>query len=83
MTSEDDQSPLFAPYVPITHLYFGEAPSEATVLRIGYQCPRLIELVIAAYGPGLLDHVLLSVAQRCPRLSAVGLGDCEITYVTH
>ncbi|XP_043521426.1 F-box/LRR-repeat protein 3-like [Frieseomelitta varia] len=79
MTSEDDQSPLFAPYVPITHLYFGEAPSEATILRISYQCPRLIELVIAAYGPGLLDHALLSVAQRCPRLSAVGLGDCEIT----
>ncbi|KOC63094.1 F-box/LRR-repeat protein 21 [Habropoda laboriosa] len=79
MTNEDDQRPLFAPYVPITHLYFGEAPSEATVLRIGYQCPRLVELVIAAYGPGLLDHALLSIAQGCPRLSAIGLGDCEIT----
>ncbi|OAD57816.1 40S ribosomal protein S3a [Eufriesea mexicana] len=79
MTNEDDQSPLFAPYVPITHLYFGEAPSEATALCIGHQCPRLIELVIAAYGPGLLDHALQCVAQGCPRLSAVGLGDCEIT----
>ncbi|CAK9831541.1 F-box/LRR-repeat protein 21 [Anthophora retusa] len=79
VTNEEDQSPLFAPYVPITHLYFGEAPSEATVLRIGYQCPRLVELVIAAYGPGLLDHALLSIAQGCPRLSAIGLGDCEIT----
>lgn len=81
MTNEDDQSPLFAPYVPITHLYFGESPSEATVLRIGCQCPRLVELVIAAYGPDTFDNALLSVAQGCPRLSAVGLGDCEITYV--
>ncbi|XP_076754554.1 F-box/LRR-repeat protein 3 [Xylocopa sonorina] len=79
MTNEDDQSPLFAPYVPITHLYFGEAPSEAIMLRIAYQCPRLVELVIAAYGPGLIDHTLLSIAQGCPRLSAIGLGDCEIT----
>ena len=79
MTNEDDQSPLFAPYIPITHLYFGESPSEATVLRIGYQCPRLVELVIAAYGPDTLDSALLSVAQGCPRLSAVGLGDCDIT----
>ncbi|XP_043260087.1 F-box/LRR-repeat protein 3-like [Colletes gigas] len=79
ITNEDDQSPLFAPYVPITHLYFGEAPSEATMLRIGCLCPRLVELVIAAYGPELLDRALLSVAQGCPLLSAVGLGDCEIT----
>lgn len=79
MTNDDDQTPLIAPYVPITHLYFGEAPSEATVLCIGYQCPRLVELVIAAYGPGLLDHALLSIAEGCPRLNAVGLGDCEVT----
>ncbi|XP_053994220.1 F-box/LRR-repeat protein 3-like isoform X2 [Hylaeus anthracinus] len=79
MTNEVDQSPLFAPYVPITHLYFGEAPSEATMLRISCLCPRLIELVVAAYGPETLDRALLSVAQGCPRLNAVGLGDCEIT----
>lgn len=81
MTNEDDQSPLFAPYVPITHLYFGETPSETMILHIGYQCPRLVELVIAAYGSGLLDRPLLFVAEHCPRLSAVALGDCEITYV--
>ncbi|XP_029040332.1 F-box/LRR-repeat protein 3-like [Osmia bicornis bicornis] len=79
MTNEDDQTPLIAPYVPITHLYFGEAPSEATVLCIADQCPQLVELVIAAYGPGLLDDALLSIAEGCPRLNAVGLGDCEIT----
>ncbi|XP_012144439.1 F-box/LRR-repeat protein 3 [Megachile rotundata] len=79
MTNDDDQTPLIAPCVPITHLYFGEAPSEATVLCIGYQCPRLVELVIAAYGPDLLDHALLSIADGCPRLNAVGLGDCEVT----
>lgn len=89
MTTEDEQSPLFAPCVPVTHLYFGEAPSEETVLRIGCQCPRLVELVIAAYGPDTLDRAMLSVAQGCSRLSAVGLGDCEITcsglleFVTH
>ncbi|XP_076643150.1 F-box/LRR-repeat protein 3 [Halictus rubicundus] len=79
MTSEDDQSLLLAPCVPITHLYFGEAPSEATLLRIGCVCPRLVELVIAAYGPDTLDRALLSVAEGCTNLSAVGLGDCEIT----
>lgn len=81
MTTEDEQSPLFAPCVPVTHLYFGEAPSEETVLRIGCQCPRLVELVIAAYGPDTLDRAMLSVAQGCSRLSAVGLGDCEIDHV--
>ncbi|XP_017888362.2 F-box/LRR-repeat protein 3-like isoform X1 [Ceratina calcarata] len=79
MTNEDDQSLLFAPYVPVTHLYFGEAPSEATMLCVGCQCPRLVELVIAAYGPGPIDRALLSIVQGCPRLSALGLGDCEIT----
>lgn len=81
MTNEDDQSQLLAPYVPITHLYFGEAPSEATLLRIAGVCSRLVEIVIAAYGPDTLDRALLSVAEGCPRLNAVGLGDCEITYV--
>ncbi|XP_076236458.1 F-box/LRR-repeat protein 3 [Calliopsis andreniformis] len=79
VTNEEDLSSLFAPHVPITHLYFGESPSKATILRIGSQCPRLVELIIAAYGPDTLDHALLSIAQGCPRLSAVGLGDCEIT----
>ncbi|KZC10312.1 PREDICTED: F-box/LRR-repeat protein 3-like [Dufourea novaeangliae] len=79
MTNEDDQSLFLTPYVPTTHLYFGEAPSEATLLRISCVCPRLIEIVIAAYGPDTLDRSLLSIAQGCPRLSAVGLGDCEIS----
>lgn len=49
--------------------------------QISKQCPRLIELVIAAYGPDPIDRFLISMAKDCSRLSAIGLGDCEITYV--
>lgn len=79
MTGEEDQNPLFTVHVPLTHLYFGEAPSEATITRIAQECPRLIELVIAASGSSTLDKALLSIAQGCPRLIALALGDCEIT----
>lgn len=79
MTNEDDQKYLFMPCIPVTHLYFGEAPSEETVSRVCSHCPRLCELVVAAYISGPLDHALLSVAKGCPRLSALGLGDCEVS----
>lgn len=79
--TDDDQKLLFTAHVPITHLYLGDAPSQATISRISEQCPRLIELVIAAYGSGPIDRFLISMAKNCAQLSAVGLGDCEITYV--
>lgn len=80
MIEEDDQKLLFTSHVPVTHLYLGDT-SESIISRISEQCPRLIELVIAAYGPSPIDRFLISVAKSCMRLSAVGLGDCEITYV--
>lgn len=49
--------------------------------RISKQYPHLIELVIAVYGSGPIDRFLISMAKDCSQLSAVGLGDCEITYV--
>lgn len=81
MTDDDDQKLLFASHVPVTHLYLGDVPSQATISRISEQCPRLIELVIAAYGSGPIDRFLISMAKSCTQLSAVGLGDCEVTYV--
>lgn len=79
MTNDDDQSHLFLSYIPVTHLYLGEAPSEETVSKVSSHCPRLSELVIAAYTSGPLDDTLLAVAKGCPRLSALGLGDCEVS----
>ncbi|XP_032667813.1 F-box/LRR-repeat protein 3-like [Odontomachus brunneus] len=79
MTDDDDQKLLFTTHVPVTHLYLGDTPSQATISRISEQCPRLIELVIAAYGSGPIDRFLISMAKSCAQLSAVGLGDCEIT----
>lgn len=79
MTSEEDQSKLLQACIPTTHLYFGEVPTEGTLSRIGQHCPRLMELVIACYGPGLLDAALPPIGRECPRLTALGLGECEIT----
>jgi len=81
MTDDDDQKLLFISHIPVTHLYLGDITSESIMSRISMQCPRLIELVIAAYGSGPIDQFLISMAKSCSRLSAVGLGDCEITYV--
>lgn len=81
MTDDDDQKSLFTSHMPVTHLYLGEAISESIMAQISKQCPQLIELVIAAYGSGPIDRFLISVAKGCSQLSAVGLGDCEITYV--
>ncbi|XP_011643057.1 F-box/LRR-repeat protein 3-like [Pogonomyrmex barbatus] len=76
---DDDQKLLFTSHIPVTHLYLGDATSELIMSRISKQCPRLIELVIAAYGSGPIDRFLISMAKDCTHLSAVGLGDCEIT----
>ncbi|KAL0117598.1 hypothetical protein PUN28_010418 [Cardiocondyla obscurior] len=79
MTNEDDQKLLFTSHIPVTHLYLGDATSELIMSQISNQCPRLIELVIAAYGSSPIDQFLISVAKTCSQLSAVGLGNCEIT----
>ncbi|XP_039313711.1 F-box/LRR-repeat protein 3 [Solenopsis invicta] len=78
MTDDDDQKLLFASHIPVTHLYLGDAMSESIMSRLSKQCPQLIELIITAYD-GPVDRFLISMAKGCPRLSTVGLGDCEIT----
>ncbi|KAI4477533.1 PREDICTED: F-box/LRR-repeat protein 3-like isoform X2 [Polistes canadensis] len=79
ITDEEEHKSLFTSRIPVTHLYFGEAPPESVALRIHSYYPRLVELVIAAYGPGLIDDVLINVARGCPSLNSIGLGDCEIS----
>lgn len=81
MTDDDEQKLLFMSHIPVTHLYLDDATSESIMSQISKQCPRLIELVIAFCGSGPIDRFLISMAKGCSRLSAVSLGDCEITYV--
>jgi hypothetical protein len=79
LTEPRDYEELLESYVPLTHLYFGDGVPPSVVKWVGERCPRLQELVIGAYGPETIDETLLSAAKGCPRLRAVGLGDCEIT----
>ncbi|XP_012535619.1 F-box/LRR-repeat protein 3 [Monomorium pharaonis] len=79
MIDDDDQKLLFASHIPVTHLYLGDVTSDLIMSQISKQCPRLIELIIAAYGAGPIDQFLISMAKDCSRLSAISLGDCEIT----
>lgn len=79
LSDEDDCDPLLATYVPVTHLYFGGVAPASVVHRVGENCPRLVELVIGSYASDVIDADLISAANGCPRLSALGLGDCEIT----
>ncbi|XP_014212134.1 F-box/LRR-repeat protein 3-like [Copidosoma floridanum] len=79
MTEEEDYEDLLSVHVPFTHLYFSECVPSSAVARVGTSCPRLVELVVSAYGPDTIDEVLIGAAHGCPKLSAVGLGDCEIT----
>ncbi|XP_011495926.1 PREDICTED: F-box/LRR-repeat protein 3-like [Ceratosolen solmsi marchali] len=79
LTEAKDYNELLVPYVPLTHLYFGDGVPSSVVEGIGERCPHLEELVIGAYGPNPIDETLISAARGCLRLSAVGLGDCELT----
>ncbi|KAK9542935.1 hypothetical protein VZT92_000754 [Zoarces viviparus] len=48
--------------------------------RVGLTCPRLIELVVCANGLRPLDEELIRVTRRCTQLSAIGLGECEVSW---
>ncbi|XP_031789541.1 F-box/LRR-repeat protein 3 isoform X1 [Nasonia vitripennis] len=74
-----DYDALLATHVPLTHLYFGDSAPSSAIARVAERCPRLTELVVGAYGPDTIDEILIAAARGCPRLSAVGLGDCELT----
>ncbi|KAM7000664.1 F-box/LRR-repeat protein 3 isoform 2-T2 [Tautogolabrus adspersus] len=76
---EEEFEPFFREETPVTHLYFGRAVSKEMLGRIGLNCPRLVELVVCANGLQPLDEELIRIAERCKSLTAIGLGECEVT----
>ncbi|XP_055726885.1 F-box/LRR-repeat protein 3 [Salvelinus fontinalis] len=76
---EDEFGPFFREEVPVTHLYFGRSVSKDVLGRVGLHCPRLVELVVCANGLRPLDEELIRIAKRCTQLSAIGLGECEVS----
>ncbi|XP_014104333.1 PREDICTED: F-box/LRR-repeat protein 3 isoform X3 [Pseudopodoces humilis] len=76
----EEEFDLFFRYeIPVTHLYFGRSVSKDVLGRVGMTCPRLVELVVCANGLRPLDEELICIAERCKYLSAVGLGECEVS----
>ncbi|KAJ8404611.1 hypothetical protein AAFF_G00334740 [Aldrovandia affinis] len=76
---DDEFGPFFRHEIPVTHLYFGRSVSKDVLGRVGMTCPRLVELVVCANGLRPLDEELIRIAERCKQLSAVGLGECEVS----
>ncbi|XP_052010802.1 F-box/LRR-repeat protein 3 [Xyrauchen texanus] len=76
---EEEFEPFFREETPVTHLYFGRAVSKDMLGRIGLNCPCLVELVVCANGLEPLDEELICIADRCKSLTAIGLGECEVT----
>ncbi|XP_028821817.1 F-box/LRR-repeat protein 3-like [Denticeps clupeoides] len=76
---EDEFGPFFREEIPVTHLYFGRSVSKEVLGRVGMNCPRLVELVVCANGLRPLDEELIRIAERCQHLTAIGLGECEVS----
>nr|XP_033806098.1 F-box/LRR-repeat protein 3 isoform X2 [Geotrypetes seraphini] len=76
---EEEFDPFFHYETPVTHLYFGRSVSKEVLGRVGMTCPRLIELVVCANGLRPLDKELIRIAERCKNLTAIGLGECEVS----
>ncbi|KAF6084029.1 F-box and leucine rich repeat protein 3 [Phyllostomus discolor] len=76
---EEEFDPFFRYETPATHLYFGRSVSKDVLGRVGMTCPRLVELVVCANGLRPLDEELIRIAERCKNLSAIGLGECEVS----
>uniref|UniRef100_A0A8C7YAX5 F-box and leucine-rich repeat protein 3a n=1 Tax=Oryzias sinensis TaxID=183150 RepID=A0A8C7YAX5_9TELE len=76
---EDEFGPFFNEEIPVTHLYFGRSVSKEVLGRVGLHCPRLVELVVCANGLRPLDEELIRIAKHCTQLSAIGLGECEVS----
>uniref|UniRef100_A0A8C0QSH5 Uncharacterized protein n=1 Tax=Chelonoidis abingdonii TaxID=106734 RepID=A0A8C0QSH5_CHEAB len=62
-------------YTPL----LGHAVSKTMPSHTGMNCPRLIELVGCANGLQPLNDELICTAECCKNLTAMGLGDCEVT----
>ncbi|XP_033984464.1 F-box/LRR-repeat protein 3 isoform X2 [Trematomus bernacchii] len=75
----DEFGPFFNEEIPVTHLYFGLSVSKEVLGRVGLHCPRLVELVVCANGLRPLDEELIRIAKHCTQLSAIGLGECEVS----
>ncbi|XP_029315057.1 F-box/LRR-repeat protein 3 isoform X2 [Cottoperca gobio] len=75
----DEFDPFFNEESPVTHLYFGRSVSKEVLGRVGLHCPRLVELVVCANGLRPLDEELIRIAKHCTQLSAIGLGECEVS----
>ncbi|KAH0624476.1 hypothetical protein JD844_031952 [Phrynosoma platyrhinos] len=76
---EEEFDPFFRYEIPVTHLYFGRSVSKEVLGRVGMTCPRLVELVVCANGLRPLDEELIRIAEHCKNLSAIGLGECEVS----
>lgn len=76
---ENEYKSILKPCVPVTHLFLGESTPSSIVDNVANFCPGLKEIVISQYGPHTIDETLLLIAKKCTRISAVGLGDCEMT----
>ncbi|XP_070607438.1 F-box/LRR-repeat protein 3 isoform X2 [Erythrolamprus reginae] len=76
---KEEFDPFFRYETPVTHLYFGRSVSKEVLGRVGMTCPRLVELVVCANGLRPLDEELIRIAERCKNLSAIGLGECEVS----
>ncbi|XP_074818271.1 F-box/LRR-repeat protein 3 isoform X1 [Natator depressus] len=76
---EEEFDPFFRYETPVTHLYFGRSVSKDVLGRVGMTCPRLVELVVCANGLRPLDEELICIAEHCKNLSAIGLGECEVS----
>ncbi|MEQ2283893.1 F-box/LRR-repeat protein 3 [Ameca splendens] len=76
---EEEFGPFFCEECPVPHLYFGWAVSKEMLGRIGLNCPCLVGLMVCANGPEPLDEELIRIAERCKSLTAIGLGECEVT----
>uniref|UniRef100_A0AAY4B7K6 F-box domain-containing protein n=1 Tax=Denticeps clupeoides TaxID=299321 RepID=A0AAY4B7K6_9TELE len=64
---EDEFGPFFREEIP------------EVLGRVGMNCPRLVELVVCANGLRPLDEELIRIAERCQHLTAIGLGECEVS----
>lgn len=76
---EEEFNPFFHYETPVTHLYFGRSVSKDVLGRVGMCCSRLVELVVCANGLRPLDEELIRIAARCKNLTAIGLGECEVS----
>lgn len=53
--------------------------SKEILHQIRLNCPRLVELVVCTNGLEPLNEESIRIAERCKSLTAIGLGECEVS----